>query len=477
MTAIRMYAAALLSVLSVACGGGPDEGPLVEVADRGIDAEDLRGYREQLPEKYMPQTDGVEAVRELLRALVDRQIMVLEAEHLGYHQKPEFAARRHRLTTERLVDAVQHDEFGEALLVTEDDVRKIYEEEHWNRRILPAHIVADSEAEAREIVRLLDEGHDFHELARERSRADDAEGGGFLDQYFSPGDAMSLLVERVYGMPVGSYTREPVQTRDGWEVVKILDEEEVHLEQVRQKLTRAAHRGKFFAQRKQFVERLRDKLQATEAAADGPTKSDTLLVAEARARGMDRSPDFLRFQHSLYERMLVTLLRREQVLNKILVTDVDVAAAYEKERADFRLPGRVEGTRVLVRSEQQGRDLAERIRSGADPEELAREQGLLLGHIHISDTDPAYDRFRNTAIGDVIGPVEVESEFEILHIDALTAPRMRNLDEVAHIVRHKIRLRSINRSFETYVDDLRHSYSKRIVWHDDRIGRLVNQVR
>lgn len=463
-----------LALLAGCVSRGPEEGPLVEVGEEGIAAADFREYRDRLPESYR-SPGGEDGVRQLLQALVDREIMVLEAERLGYHEDPEFRARRRRLTVERLVQEVQHDEFGGDLRVTGEEIRRIYQERHWNRRILPAHIVCASQEEAREVIRLLDEGRDFHELARERSLAADAAGGGFLDQYFAPGDAMGNLVEGVYGLPVGAYTPEPLKTNDGWEVVKVLDEEEVSLEQVRPRLARAAHREKFLALRREFVARLQEKSGPGETGASGSGRAapESLLVAEARSRGMDRSPEYRQFERSLYERMLITLLRRRQVLENIPVSEEEVESAYRQEREEFRLPARVQGTRLLVGSAEQGRDVAGRLRAGEEPEVVARELGLTLGHIHIPETDPAYRRFTGAGAGDVVGPVEVKSRFEVLHVDALTPGRMRPLEEVRHMVRHRLRLRRINEAFETYIRGLRSRYEGEVTWHDDRIRRLA----
>ena len=476
----RDVAVFLLAALVFACGGGGDDGPLVEVAGRRIDASDLRGYRAQLPAEYLPASEGAAAVREMLGALVDRQIMVAEAERLGYHRDPEFSSRRHRLVTERLVHAVQQDEFGDSLRVTEEDIRAIYEERHWNRRILPAHIVSATREEAEEVIGLLDAGRDFHEVARERSIAADAAEGGFLDQYFAPGDAMSNLVAEVYGLPVGAYTREPVETQDGWEVVKVLDEESVPLAQVRQKLARIAHRELFFKRRVEFVGQLRQKHASLDPNGDpdgDPVPPDSLLVAEARARGLHETPDYRDFDRSMYERMLVTYLRRKEVLANISVTDEEVAADFEKNRKQYRVAGRVEGTRVIAGSAELAGQVAERIRAGDDPETVARAHALATAHIHIPDTEKAYEKFRHTVAGDVIGPVEVRGEFEVLHIDNLTAPKMRGLEEVEHIVRHKIRLRRIRELFEEYMVGLRREYEPETIWHDDRIMGVANEVK
>ena len=188
---------------------------------------------------------------------------------------------------------------------------------------------------------------------------------------------------------------------------------------------------------------------------------------------MDQSPGYQQFERSLYERMLITLLRRRQVLENIPVSEEEVEAAYREEREEFRLPARVQGTRLLVGSGEQGRDVAGRLRAGEEPEVVARELGLTLGHIHIPETDPAYRRFTGAEAGDVVGPVEVKSRFEVLHVDALTPARLRPLEEVRHMVRHRLRLRRINEAFETYIRGLRGRYEGEVTWHDDRIRQLV----
>ena len=93
--------------------------------------------------------------------------------------------------------------------------------------------------------------------------------------------------------------------------------------------------------------------------------------------------------------------------------------------------------------------------------------------MHIPETDPAFERFTGAEVGDVVGPVEVKSRFEVLRVDALTPARMRPLEEVGHIVRHRLRLRRINQSSETYIRGLRRLYEDEVTWHDDRIRSLA----
>ncbi|SVD69739.1 uncharacterized protein METZ01_LOCUS422593, partial [marine metagenome] len=214
------------------CESGPVEGPLVTIGDKTIEPIDMQVYRAGLPDRLMPQDGGEAGIRELLQPLVDRTIMMVEAERLGHHEDPTFKARRHRLTSKELAQRL----LGQVITgleITEQEIVDAYEQSLWHREVLNAHILSATEADAREIIRLLDEGADFQELARSRSLAADAAEGGFLGQYFGPDDGALSLVEGAHHLPVGQYTRDPVQTRDGWEVVKILNDRRVPLESVR----------------------------------------------------------------------------------------------------------------------------------------------------------------------------------------------------------------------------------------------------
>lgn len=83
----------------------------------------------------------------------------------------------------------------------------------------------------------------------------------------------------------------------------------------------------------------------------------------------------MQFERSLHERILITLLRGRQILENIPVSWEEVEAVYLQEQEEFRLPARVQGTRLLVGSGEQGRDVAGRLRAGEEPEVVARELG------------------------------------------------------------------------------------------------------
>lgn len=435
------WAAAFAAASLFACGSAEEapvavSGPLVELGDWSANPNDLIAYYAKLPDPLRPTGTPEETIRSLLSSLIDRQIMIVEGESLGYHQDPEFLSRQAMLRSKRLVEMVSQRVVSPNVEVTQADVEKMYHEFHWDREILPAHILSATEEDAYEVIALLDEGQDFTAVAKERSIAPDAEAGGFLGQYFGPNDAVEELVQAAYGLPVGEFTRKPVRTKDGWEVVKVLDATHVPLEQVRPQLMRGIYLGKFVGERRAQVARLWDKfgvevdpkglqllieagnsgqeVEGEDAATpvihfadrsldvaefqrfivrspvlpENPDStavidllltrvlSDTLLHQEAIASGLDTLPEFSGFRENLYRRMIVTFLRKRAVLETITLTEEDVKQEYERGKDSFFRPDQISAHEVLVATRAEAQEVVRRLQAGDDPEALARTLSL-----------------------------------------------------------------------------------------------------
>jgi peptidyl-prolyl cis-trans isomerase C len=541
---------ALVAVAALAWSCGNDasvvvNGPLVEIGDWSADTAELISYRGKLPESLLPTGENEEVIRSLLVSLIDRRIMILEGEALGYHRDPEFVDRQYRLLSKRLIETLSRQVVGQKVQVTEAEVDSMYRTYHWDREILPAHILSATAEDALEVIRLLDQGRDFAEVARERSIAADADRGGFLGQYFGPNDAVSEFVDAAHGLPVGEYTRTPVRTRDGYEVIKVLDATSVPLDNVRQQLTRGIYYGKFAVERRGYVAALQKKhgvvfhvdgvdalvRAATDAAeAEGAAAalpvitfgethslnvadvrrfivdnarlrggadeaqviqiltsrvlSDSLLVLEAQATGVDTADDYTEYRDGLYRRMIVTFLRKRKVLEQITISEADVRQEYERGKEGFSKPDQVNAREILVATRGEADAVARRLREGEAAVDLVRTLSLRSGaarsegHVHIgaNDADRWGDHFNtvwDVSEGDVVGPLEMTDGFLVLQIEAVEKGQLRSFEEMRLGLTHRLKLTGQYEAFEKYIEQLRQQYADRVVWHDDRITSLA----
>ena len=520
------------------------KGVLAKVGEVEIGEVELREYAAKLTSSLQSSKKGAAAVRDLLQSLVDRGLMLLDAESKGYDQSPKLQVRLHKLKVKELVQEVLQLDVGSRVQVSEEDVRALYERETWNRRIRPAHILSATEEDAWEVVALLKEGHDFAELARQRSLSDkDAGRGGDLLKYFGPADAATALADGAHYLPVGAFS-DPIHTLDGWEVVKVLDEEEVPFYSIQAQLGRQLHMQRFVQLRNELLVDLEKKfavvyhreavdallaagrderplsaeeeqLQLVSYAGGGrivagpasralsysgkPLSAledsvgvaralltrilvDSLLVLEAQSRGLDQVESFLAYQKLNYEKGLVREARKRDVLDDISVSSEEVEEEYAENQDQYQLSGQTQVEEILVATAEQAKGLMAQIEAGVDMGRLAQQYSLRPeaqrtgGHVHFSEADGELDdlqlRMRDAEIGEVVGPVQVEGGFAVFRVELRRKAGVRSLEEVAYIVRHKIKKRKERRAFEKYMDALREKYHDRVQWYDEQIEEL-----
>ncbi|MDX6153426.1 peptidylprolyl isomerase [Marinococcus sp. PL1-022] len=106
--------------------------------------------------------------------------------------------------------------------VTEEEMKNYYDENKEEVvQVEASHILVESEKEANEIIKELEGGADFAELAKEKS-IDTASGesGGELG-YFGKGEMTEAFEKAAFDMEVDSISEEPVETEHGFHVIKV----------------------------------------------------------------------------------------------------------------------------------------------------------------------------------------------------------------------------------------------------------------
>ena len=83
-----------------------------------------------------------------------------------------------------------------------------------------AHILVDDESLAKELIKQLDEGGDFGELAQAHSKDNTAQNGGDLGR-FAKTDVVAEFGEAAFALEAGGYTKAPVKSEFGYHVIKV----------------------------------------------------------------------------------------------------------------------------------------------------------------------------------------------------------------------------------------------------------------
>jgi len=205
-----------------------------------------------------------------------------------------------------------------------------------------------------------------------------------------------------------------------------------------------------------------------------------LLEQEAKRRGLDRDPEFVRKVESYRRNLLNDMLLKSIRPEGYEVTPEEARAYYREHPEEFGRPERVEARHILVTSEEQARALLAELRRGASFEELARthsrdaatrEKGGSLGAFtRAQRPELAEVAFALEKPGELAGPFETrrgvhllqlvrrlpaeEKTFEQMRDELLTRLRARMRQEARQELLERLRARTSITIREEVIEDL-----------------------
>ena len=180
---------------------------------------DVYSSQRKSPSKE-PEANSEEAI---MKELVSLELMRQDAIKQGLEKKPEVIATIEQQQRTALAGAAIQN-FMTSNPVSDEDAKKVYDEKMGKagREFNARHILVKEQEEAEAIIKLLDSGSDFSELAKEKSTGPSGASGGKLG-WFGEAQMVKPFSEATAKLEKGQYTKAPVQTQFGWHVI-ILDD-------------------------------------------------------------------------------------------------------------------------------------------------------------------------------------------------------------------------------------------------------------
>jgi peptidyl-prolyl cis-trans isomerase C len=159
----------------------------------------------------------------LLEALISRRIVALEAKKAGTTDSDQQVKLREAYFDEQAV----RDVFWLRSLrkrLSDDALKAYYTANYVNQKEAhAAHILVATKEEAQKVIDDLKAGKKFEDLARERSKDPSGkQSGGVLDWYKKV-DFVPEIGNVIFSMNPGETSAEPVQSRFGWHVIRLLE--------------------------------------------------------------------------------------------------------------------------------------------------------------------------------------------------------------------------------------------------------------
>ena len=204
-----------------------------------------------------PDSPGL---REKIREdLVRREVMMQEAVKRGFDKNPDVKQQlenaRQTIVINSLVrDYLTKNPVKDAEISAEYDR---YKAQLGDKEYHVRHILVETEADAKAIIAKLKGGAKFDELAKTSKDSGTANSGGDLD-WATPSSFPKNFSDAFVGLAKGAVTETPVQTPNGFHVIKLDDTRAAKppaLDELKPQITEAMQKQKLQAYQEQMVKK------------------------------------------------------------------------------------------------------------------------------------------------------------------------------------------------------------------------------
>jgi peptidyl-prolyl cis-trans isomerase C len=191
--------------------------------------------------------------------LISREVLMQEAEKQGYGKnadvKQQLENARQAIVVQALVgDYVKKNPVKDADIKAEYDrfVKETGDKEYHVR-----HILLETEAQANDVIAKLKGGAKFEDLAKQSKDTGSAGNGGDLD-WATPSAFPETFSKAFVGLQKGQVTEKPVQTQNGFHVIKVDDIRQAKLptfDEVKPQIEEALTQRKLQAYQEELVKK------------------------------------------------------------------------------------------------------------------------------------------------------------------------------------------------------------------------------
>jgi peptidyl-prolyl cis-trans isomerase C len=219
-------------------------GKTITEADLTLAEQDMAQQFAQMPEEQRRAA--------ALSAIMEIRLMGEKAVADGLDKDPEFQRRLAFLNDRALHSAViDKDVAGK---ITDEEVRAAYDKQIAATppvtEVKARHILVKTKEEAEAIIKELDGGKKFEDIAKEKSTDPGSGANGGDLGYFGPGQMVPEFEKAAFTLNVGEYTKTPVQSQFGFHIIKVEDKRQQPppaFDTVKNQFRQVVLRDKYFA--------------------------------------------------------------------------------------------------------------------------------------------------------------------------------------------------------------------------------------
>jgi len=491
------------------------------VRHRDDDAVPARERRDE-------HSDRSAAIGRLHRVGEDERLLVQEAYNLGLDADPAVKPQVDAFREKTSVDHLLKIEIDEKATPTAEEIKAAWELA--DELFIAREIVVDTRAEAESVRASLLQGADFETMARTCSIALSRTRGGNLSP-FTWGSLSVAVEEAVFALQPGELS-PVIKTADGRSVLLLVD----RLEAARPPLDDRVSARIAAKLKERKKEARTDELSATlwkkfaaaiavddlaprtlarliESAPDTPivtwtggkltmkeaftagelkmfgafapgraaekinatirsTVNTVLIRIEAKERKIEEDPAVVDAVDRQEAKLMESVLYSKHVLKDVKVSDDEIRASYEAQKAKLLIAERRRVAHIAVASEGEAKKLRERIVRGEDFAELVKAYSLDkpsiktggdLGWIEKGKIAEMYDPLFSLPVNGVAEPIASEKAWHILKLVEIQPEHPLSFEEAREKIKTTLLEKKRHDARERWIEKLREAGEIEIV--------------
>jgi peptidyl-prolyl cis-trans isomerase C len=191
--------------------------------------------------------------------LIAREVMMQEAVKQGYDKSAAVKEQMENVRQTIVINALVRDYLGKNK-ISDADIKAEYEKfkaSTGDKEYHVRHILVETEADAKAVIAKLKGGAKFEDLAKTSKDQGTANNGGDLD-WAAPNSFPKVFADAFVNLQKGQVAENPVQTPNGFHVVKLDDTRAAKLpplDDVKQQISEALAQKKLQAYQEEMVKK------------------------------------------------------------------------------------------------------------------------------------------------------------------------------------------------------------------------------
>ena len=213
----------LISILFLKTTQAQEIPIVANVNKENISLETMIHAMNELPPEIQSQP-FMSYYEELLERVIDIKLIAQEGKKINLEEEPSVKAAIDFVTEKVLMQAFLSKYVQEN--ISEESLKTSYNnftaDKTSREEIKASHILLDTQNEAVEVIKMLNNGDDFAELAKEKSTGPSGPSGGDLG-WFKRGQMVPPFENTAFSLSQNEISQKPIQTQFGWHVIKVFD--------------------------------------------------------------------------------------------------------------------------------------------------------------------------------------------------------------------------------------------------------------